>query len=82
MNCFRIAAALAVAAFLAACATPEPAPTQVAKADKKDCTPVLGTNICRKANDGAMAVETISGDALRRNGVGGEIMGPQGERVK
>lgn len=56
---------------LSACATPEPAQPEVltAQVKDKDCVKTIGTSICRRPDQGAMApAVSVSGETLRRHG--------------
>ncbi|OWQ90446.1 hypothetical protein CDN99_13945 [Roseateles aquatilis] len=67
-------AALTLSACASTEATPEDAKTKTAQA--RDCVQTLGSNLCRRSDQGALApTVSISGDALRRKG--GEIVRPQ-----
>lgn len=66
-------AALAAAAatlILSACAAPETKPEDGTKtAEAKNCVQSLGSNLCRRPDQGPFAPgQSISGDTLRRQG--------------
>ncbi|MDH0865423.1 hypothetical protein [Mitsuaria sp. GD03876] len=68
--------AAAATLILSACAAPETKPEDGKKtAEARQCVQTLGTNLCRRTDQGALApVNAVSGDALRLQG--GELVRP------